>query len=142
MLGSLMLLTIGCLLIYGVWSHHQQQVNRELSAALIHYAKAVSSMVPAPSVVIGPAPQPWYLSLFYLGMSAFILWSIFWSLETNIQDQKTRMENRTPGPKLTRLTNGRRKRARPQSQTVGAGIKDCQSIDQIDTSSAIQVKAT
>lgn len=75
MLGSLMLSILGCFLIYAVWNNHQQQVNREMTAALIRYGRAVSSMVPAPTFLIGTAPQPWYLSLFYLCMAGLILLS-------------------------------------------------------------------
>ena len=76
LLNSLMLSILGCFLLYGVWVINQQQINREMASALVRYGRVVSSMVPAPTIVIGPAPQPWYLTLFYLCMSVAVLWSL------------------------------------------------------------------
>ncbi len=64
MLGSLILSIICCLFLYGVWDSNQQQINREMTAKLIQYARVVSFKVPAPTFVIAPAPQPWYVTLF------------------------------------------------------------------------------
>ena len=56
LLNSLMLSILGCFLLYGVWVINQQQINREMASALVRYGRVVTSMVPAPTIVIGPAP--------------------------------------------------------------------------------------